>query len=123
MTDHKARKRKGGIEYERDRLIVIAEKLKRRECVLHAEFNNGQRHFVTIDNYMEFAFDHIDRNVKFMHVSKMVGRWKEPTRLINEMAKCQLVCHNCHSRKGVRDNDHMPIRKTLANQLGLFDAE
>jgi hypothetical protein len=122
MNNHKAWKRKGGREYERDRLIVITEKLKRGECVLHAEFNNGARHFVTLHNHMEFAFDHLNRQDKFMHVSKMVGRYKFPERMIAEMNKCQLVCHNCHSRKGVRDNDHMPLQSQITKQLGLFDA-
>lgn len=112
---------KGGEWFTRDALLVMQEKLHRGRCVYHPKYNNGAEHLVTIHNHVEFAFDHIDRSHKTMHVSKLVGRYLSPDRIIAEMAKCLLTCHNCHVRKTIENNDHITNRP-INQHPNLFDA-
>ena len=46
-------------------------------------------------------------------------------QLTDEMAKCWLVCHNCHSLKGYENSDHLPIEviERKRNELTLFDMD
>ena len=112
---------KGGAYFTRDALIVLEEKLHRGRCAYHPKYNNGAEHLVTIHNHVEFAFDHIDRKHKTMTIAKLVGRYATPQRIITEMAKCLLTCHNCHVRKTIDNNDHTN-KPAIPNHPGLFDA-
>jgi hypothetical protein len=120
MPSTNPKQNKGGEWYSRDLLIVINEKLHRGRCAYHPTYNNGQEHYVTIHNYMEFAFDHIDRTNKRMTIAKMVGRYKSTQVILLEMTKCVLTCHNCHTRKGFDQGDF--TRNAINIQPGLFDA-
>lgn len=40
-------------------------------------------------------FDHV-RGEKFANVSKMVNTCEKLSRIEDEIAKCDLVCSNCH---------------------------
>lgn len=42
-------------------------------------------------------FDHINQQEKCCSVSALIG--KSETRLCTEIAKCQILCANCHRRK------------------------
>jgi len=105
MPSTNPKQNKGGEWYSRDLMIVINEKLRRGRCAYHPIYNDGAEHLVTIGNYVEFAFDHIDRESKQMTISKLIGRYKSPQRLLVEMSKCVLSCHNCHTRKGFAQGD------------------
>ena len=120
MPNRNPKQLKGGEWYSRDLQIVIHEKLRRGRCAYHPTYNNGAEHFVTIHNYVEFAFDHIDRLNKVMTIAKLIGRFKSPSTLIVEMSKCVLTCHNCHTRKGFDAGDFGLSQNT--NQPSLFDA-
>jgi hypothetical protein len=121
MPNGNPKQNKGGEWYSRDLLIVINEKLRRGRCAYHHIYNNGAEHLVTLENYVEFAFDHVDRQSKQMTIAKLIGRYKSPNKLIVEMSKCILTCHNCHTRKGFDAGD-FNIRQNI-HQLGLFDAQ
>jgi hypothetical protein len=114
--------KKGGTWYQRDLLLVIQEKLRRGRCSYHPQFNDGREKYVTIHNYMEFAFDHVDRTTKHITIAKAIGRWSTPHRLITEMTKCVLTCHNCHTRKGFDSGDFVDVTK-IDSQMRLFDAK
>ena len=110
MPNGNPKQNKGGEWYSRDLLIVINEKLRRGRCAYHHTYNDGAEHLVTLENYVEFAFDHVDRQSKQMTIAK----------LIVEMSKCVLTCHNCHTRKGFDAGD-FSIGQNI-HQPGLFDA-
>ena len=104
----------------RDRLLVAQHKLARGSCEYHPTYNQGQQHYVTIDNLVEFVFDHKERVTKRATIAYLVGRYADPQIIIDEMNKCRLVCHNCHMRKTVDEHDYLPLLNQHTNQLQLF---
>ena len=106
--------------HTRDRLLVAREKLHRGQCAYHGKYNNGQLHIVTIDNLVEFVFDHREREHKRATIAYLIGRYANAQIIINEMSKCELVCHNCHMRKTLKQQDFLPILRADNGQLQLF---
>lgn len=68
-----------------------------------------------------FAWDHIDPSTKSFSLSKShLHTWDE----INaELAKCELVCHNCHAIRTYLEGHNRTERRQLTDepQLRLFD--
>lgn len=55
---------------------------------------------VKSDNVMEFEFDHVPgRGTKITEISTMVGSGFDIDIITEEMKKCDLVCHDCHSKR------------------------
>ena len=106
--------------------ILVTEKLLRGECALHGLYNNGERKFVVPGLEYLFDMDHKDRTVKHKTIAKMHGDPEH--RFRTELAKCQMVCVECHRRKTVEHRDWVCIIKPLKpmivkiyNQPSLFD--
>ena len=100
---------------ETNRQILNAEKLRRGECELHPLYNNGERKFVVPGLEYLFDMDHLDRTQKHKTIAKMHG---DPVkRLMAEIAKCQMVCVECHRRKTVESRDWVHIVKVLQPQM------
>jgi hypothetical protein len=58
-------------------------------------------------NHCMFAFDHLDPTLKSFALSrayKIAGMTRE--RIDNEIAKCELVCHNCHAFRTWIERQH-----------------
>ena len=55
------------------------------------------------------AFDHRDPQAKSFTISYELGRVTDQ-RLIDEMAKCDAVCHNCHALR-THANKHWSVRR------------
>lgn len=105
--------------WQRDQIIRTNEILKRGKCATHLELF-GHELLVTDHNKAIFQFDHLDRQAKVGIVSRMIGRHSDPAILIREMAKCQLVCANCHHMKTLQKQDYLPIqRRSVAEHLQL----
>ena len=102
----------------RNHQISHENMFRRGQCALHPTYNNGSELHVTIDNLPMFAWDHIDRTLKYASVAKLKHRNAE--QLQTEIDKCQLVCHNCHAMKSKEHNDHVPVDKQTTNKLTLF---
>lgn len=45
------------------------------------------------------AFDHVGEELKFANISDLVSRGAPLQKLIEEVKKCRLLCHNCHMLK------------------------
>jgi len=108
-----------------DHAVVRAEKLRVGRCALHPFMENGAEYLVTERNVVAFCWDHVDRQKKISSVSQMVGRngpYNEQN-LRDEMAKCILVCANCHQIKTYEENDYRQIDRVIdkTNQATLFD--
>jgi hypothetical protein len=100
---------------ETNRQILNAEKLRRGECELHPFYNNGERKFVVPGLEYLFDMDHVDRTQKHKTIAKMQG---DPVkRLLAEIAKCQMLCVECHRRKTVESRDWVHIVKVLEPQM------
>lgn len=51
-------------------------------------------------------FDHIDRSTKAFDVSQFLGR-KSDEDIKLEIAKCRVLCANCHRIKSYENKDHL----------------
>jgi len=100
---------------ETNKQILIAEKLSRGECALHPFYNNGDRKFVVPGLEYLFDMDHLDRNDKSDTIAKMMKSPEAQFRA--EMAKCQMLCVECHRRKTVESRDWVQIVKVLEPQM------
>jgi hypothetical protein len=94
------------------RETIIAEKLARGECL-------DCRLTVTIENYFVFAFDHRNPNEKEFQLSNAANAARDLATVHIEMAKCDLVCHNCHMMRTWK-NRHYLARKDIEMQPTLF---
>lgn len=65
---------------------LVEDYLRRHPCIDCGE-----------DDILVLDFDHRDRSMKTMNVSKLMGG--STYRLKIEMAKCDIRCANCHRRK------------------------
>lgn len=103
--------------------LVNSLKLSHGKCALHPHYNNGQEYVCTVETLRAFCWDHVDRTQKLATISQMLGSATRQ-QIIDEIAKCQLVCANCHQIKGFENKDHLPVVQTkpVDNQLCLFDA-
>ncbi len=109
-----------------NRAILAAIKLEIGECQLHEKYNNGVRKFVTPGYEYLFDMDHIDPTVKHKTIAKMMASPEQQFRA--EIAKCQMVCIECHRRKTIENKDwqnkskkQSAIKKRVINELTLFD--
>ena len=55
-------------------------------------------------------FDHRDPSAKTMQVSDLVGKSKSWSRIAEEIAKCDLVCANCHRIRSFERGQHHSAR-------------
>ena len=71
-----------------------------------------------------FAFDHLDPTVKLFTMAKAY-KVKNLTMdmLVAEMAKCELVCHNCHAFRTYieRAHDQNPRTEHVSGPEPLFE--
>lgn len=44
-------------------------------------------------------YDHINPNTKTKHVAKLVVEQASKKRILDEIAKCRILCANCHRRE------------------------
>jgi hypothetical protein len=65
--------------------------------------------------------DHIDPSTKSFGISYEIGRFGDMQRLIDELAKCQALCKNCHALRTHRENHYLGKREPKPTQAGLFD--
>ena len=109
---------------QRDRAFVNKQKMLAKRCVMHPFLNDGQEYLVTKQNLVAFCWDHINRETKTATLSQMVGRKKfNDQDLLNEIAKCVLVCANCHQIKTFENNDYKQVDRAIRQlqQPTLFD--
>ena len=100
---------------ETNKQILVTEKLLRGECALHPFYNNGERKYVVPGLEYLFDMDHIDRNDKHKTIAKMMRDTEKQFR--EEMAKCQMLCVECHRRKTVESRDWVQIVKVLEPEM------
>ena len=50
--------------------------------------------------------DHIDRSTKISDLSTACNRGWSVKKLMEEVAKCRVLCANCHHRKTYEDKEH-----------------
>jgi hypothetical protein len=97
----------------RNRDTVRQEKLRRGAC-MDCGLVIDERTIVCID------FDHRDPQLKSFQISDMIGRVKCSV-LIEEMAKCDAVCRNCHALRTHNQQHHLVTRSIIYASPTLFD--
>ena len=109
-----------------NRAILATIKQEIGECQLHTMYNNGERKFVMQGYEYLFDMDHIDPAMKHKTIAQMMASPELEFRA--EIAKCQLVCIECHRRKTIenkewlnRKQERFPVLTIRHNQLTLFD--
>ena len=109
-----------------NRAILVAIKLEIGECQLHAKYNDGDRKLVMPGYEYLFDMDHVDPTLKHKTISKMMESPEQEFRL--EVAKCQMVCIECHRRKTIENKEwknktkkQIEFKKISNNELTLFD--
>jgi hypothetical protein len=120
---HNKRNKAGYIPSNRYRDITQQE---RYNLVMQAKFDAGHCAdcLMTVEpwNHVMFAWDHQPQYVKLFNLSKAS---KYPSVLVvAELAKCVLVCHNCHAMRTYVFKDHRKQTKRQncpENLLSLFD--
>ncbi|MBI4037158.1 hypothetical protein HY385_01925 [Candidatus Daviesbacteria bacterium] len=50
-------------------------------------------------NPIVLEFDHIQRQNKYSNIARMANRALSLERIKNEIAKCEVVCANCHKKR------------------------
>ena len=75
-------------------------------------------------NHVCFAFDHLDPTKKLFPLSRApkIAKMTE-RRILDEIAKCHLVCHNCHALRTwvYRDHDYAGHRIDVPIMPSLLD--
>jgi hypothetical protein len=70
-------------------------------------------------------FDHRDSSIKKTNIASMVSDRYSLEIIKKEIAKCDILCANCHRRKTFREGDHLrrrgPKKSLPSPQLPLFD--
>ena len=96
--------------------FVISQKIAAGQCVdCHLPCEEW--------NHVMFAYDHLDRTQKLFAISKAY-KMKNVTLdlLAAEIAKCELVCHNCHAYRTWVDRAHDSIdRDSIVCELPLLE--
>ena len=95
-------------------LHIIAKKLELRHCY-DCKIKATQHNFVI------FQFDHLDRKTKVAKIANMVKGKYTINDIDNEIAKCQMVCGNCHALRTYYRRDHDQLKEPKAEQPRLFD--
>jgi hypothetical protein len=74
-------------------------------------------------NHVMFAYDHLDRTQKLFAISKAYKMKDVSFNLLEaEIAKCELVCHNCHAFRTWVERAHDPtVRQATINELPLME--
>ena len=94
------------------------------QIVVRAKFDAGQCEDCLMPveswNHVMFAWDHQPQFVKLFPLSKAskYADWQ----IVEELAKCVLVCHNCHAMRTYVFQDHRKqVKQTVSTQLTLID--
>ena len=112
------------LNYHHSNRYSDINKQQRYELVVKAKFDAGQCEDCLMPvepwNHVMFAWDHQPQFVKLFNLSKAAkySSWQ----IVEELAKCVLVCHNCHSMRTHVFKDHR--KKTIHKpriELTLFD--
>lgn len=75
----------GRLIHKKRNKSFIAEYLKLHPCI-----DCGNNNIIVLD------FDHLDASIKITEVSYMVNSGWSLENIIKEIAKCEVVCSNCH---------------------------
>lgn len=92
--------------YQKHKEVVI-ERRKKRQIEIHNWFRKYKSTLVCIDCGIShpalLQFHHRDRAEKSFTISKIISRARSVKQITDEMAKCDVVCVNCHAKRHWRE--------------------
>ena len=101
----------GNFERAKKYDFVRQQKIERGQCADCGFYCDDITHVC-------FAWDHIEPQHKAFNLSKAHRyTWQE---IIDEIAKCELVCHNCHAIRTYLEGHNRTERNTNPDQPSLF---
>lgn len=84
-------------ESHKARVIVNSKRLNDKNRSWFADLKSklacercGQNHMATLD------FHHTDPSQKDMEISNMLASYNSQSKILSEIAKCEVLCSNCH---------------------------
>ena len=83
---------KRDLKQQKELLRLQAQKLVKNYLQTHSCVDCGE------DDWVVLEFDHV-RGVKKLAVSRMVSCGHSIKKINEEIAKCEIVCANCHKRR------------------------
>ena len=87
-------------ETQRKRVNDNNKKLKKRNAEYICNFLSANPCVVCSESdIVVLDFDHIDPKTKYKTISEMIRTASSLEKIIEEIAKCQVLCANCHRRK------------------------
>jgi len=95
------RRQRNRDDYRARKEFIKAQKIKAGACCL-CGLN------CTEENHVVFDWDHIDPATKEINLGNI--RMHPFNFIANEIAKCRLICKNCHALETYK-NDHWKIRR------------
>ena len=111
--------------YQRNRQREIDRVMTRQRATL--EFLRDLRRVPCMDCRGTFLphqmdFDHRDPSAKSFHLTGSRAMLASRTRLLPEIAKCDIVCSNCHAIGGMRSRarDGRPVARQANSRTRLF---
>jgi hypothetical protein len=112
------------LKYQSSNRYTDISKQAKYELVVKAKFDAGRCEDclmpVELWNHVMFAWDHQPQFIKLFNLSKAAkySTWQ----IVEELAKCVLVCHNCHAMRTHVFKDHRKkSHQTVSTQLTLID--
>lgn len=91
-------------KYYRDTIDVQRERAKNRIALKRERNQQWMVNFLQgkscsecgEDNPRVLAFDHLDKYNKYANVSDLVCGGAKLNKIVTEVMKCRILCHNCH---------------------------
>jgi hypothetical protein len=95
-------------------LHILAKKLELQQCT-------DCKLQITKTNFVAFQFDHLDRTTKIAKIADMVKGTYKISDIDIEIAKCEMVCANCHAIRTYYRRDHDNLSAPKPTPPSLFD--
>ena len=112
------------LKYQPSNRYRDISKQAKYEMVVRAKFDASQcvdcLMLVEPWNHVMFAWDHQPQFIKLFNLSKAAKYSSQ--QIVEELAKCVLVCHNCHAMRTHVFKDHRKqVKQRVSTQLTLID--
>lgn len=107
-------------KYSKDHYRKNKEKYKKRTMRRRQEMNDWYFEYKKkfkcekcgFNDFRCIDFDHKDRKIKFMGVSKMIRYGFSKYRIIEEIKKCNPLCANCHRIKTWDNKEYKTLEES-----------
>ena len=101
MRDKKQQKIKQRESYERNKAQIIQRQKERRQRIVEWIIGLKKDQPCTdcgqVYHFAAMHYDHLPGATKLGTIREMAYRYADKQKILDEIAKCELVCSNCHA--------------------------